>query len=173
MRGSAWIVLLILLILAAGIAGSLLADCSTSRPADDTPWILDAGLTRVRRALWIYRADGSYPWDRILQDHAALPLEPNERTRVGGVAGRLDDAPPRGSAGHSLGVSSPCGSGSFYAVVRDNDDLDGDLTRDSDGRVLVFLTASTPSGGRSRLEALLEFDPGTATLAVRSLRPLP
>ena len=46
----------------------------------------------------------------------------------------------------------------YEVMVRDNDDLDGDDTVDTDKRVILHATGSMPAGGRSELEVLVKVD---------------
>lgn len=45
----------------------------------------------------------------------------------------------------------------FTVTVRDNDDLDGDLTVDSDNRIIVNSVGLIQTGGRTELEVLLKY----------------
>ena len=171
-RGSAWLVLLILVVLVAGVAltlGSRRGRHEDSSEAE-VERIAEIGLARVSRALWIYHEDQTYPWEQILLDHVSLSTDAQEGGRV--ELSSTNAAPLRGDPAHFLGVPVRCGSGAFVAVVRDNDDGDGNATRDRDGRVIVHITAFHPLGPRYRIEALLRFDPGVSSLRVDRRRRL-
>lgn len=181
-RGSALVLALVIVLIIAGLAGALLtatvfqSKASTASIQNDEAQIAcDAALEKVRRALWIYKTDGTYPWDQILTDHQSLSLNPN--AHFADYEARKDDldfaaylqnyyatgintaneAPLPADAAHFLGRTMPFGRGGFYAVVRDNDDADGLPLHDTDGSLLVYVTASLPDGTQRQIEALVNF----------------
>jgi hypothetical protein len=187
-RGSALIVALIVIIIAVGIGGAFLADTlarsSISQKgvqSDEAQMIAEAALEKTRRALWVYKSDGTYEWDQIIADHAAYSIDPdvhwsdyqvrkNEtdfQTYMAASASpgynTYNDAPLPGDPSHFFGTSMPFGEGAYMAIVRDNDDGDGDPTTDSDLQILVYITSCLPDGTIRQIEALVRYEDPTYT----------
>lgn len=176
-RGNAFLIVLVLLAIAAGILGTFLAKRS-AESVDSGEAIADAALVKVRRALWTYRAEDPAMWERIFREHSLLSLDPDahwedfQRTKKRReLPPSPNDAPLPGDPAYFLGGIRMCGNGAFFAIVRDNDD-DGDPARDRDGRLLVYITAFLSDGGLCQFETLLQFDPGTSAMQVLGQRRL-
>lgn len=58
----------------------------------------------------------------------------------------------------SFGSSVSFGNGSYSVVVTDNDDGDGDLFADSDGKVIVTSTGTAPNNAKSVIKATVELE---------------
>lgn len=187
-RGSALIIALIVVIIVVGIGGAFLVDTiarsqtgARAVQSDEAQLVCEAALEKVRRALYVYKSEGTYAWNEIVADHAAMSIDPDAHWAdylvrkddpdfaaywasfdQSGV-NTLDDAPLPADPDHFLGVTKPFGEGGFMAVVRDNDDGDSDPLADIDNKLLVYVTASLPDGTQRQIEALVEYDPGVFT----------
>lgn len=199
-QGSALIVALVVVLIVVGISGAFLVDtafrskhASAARESDEAQMICEAALEKTRRALYVYKTDDTYPWDRILADHAGLSTDFVDHwadyvarrddedfasygaTYYQAGASTQDDAPLPEDPGHFLGVSKPFSQGAFYVVIRDNDDGDGDEFTDSDYQILVYVTASLPDGTQRQIEALVywenpKYTPGSGILVDGNVR---
>jgi hypothetical protein len=188
-QGSAMIIALVIVIIAVGIGGAFLADtvfrskmASASVESDEAQMVCDAALEKVRRALWVYKTDNTYPWDNILQDHAAMSISPEvhwndyvarqddsdfvtyKSSYYATGINTANDAPLPSDAEFFMGgTNMPFGEGGFMAICRDNDDGDGDPLVDSDLQLLVYITASLPDGTQRQIEALVRWEDPTFT----------
>ncbi len=187
-RGSALIVALVVVIIAVGIGGAFLADTvfrtkmqNYAVESDVAQMIVDAALEKVRRALWVYKTNGTYPWDQILAAHASLSTNADEHLadyvakREAGQfqyyyymyyqpgVNTANEAPLPGDTNHFLGVTQPFAEGGFYCVVKDNDDGDGNTVVDADNQVLVYVTASLPDGTQRQIVAMVQYSSPTYT----------
>lgn len=187
-RGSALIVALVVVVIAVGIAGAFLADTAIRTrmqtlavESDTAQMIADAAVEKVRRALWVYKTQNTYSWDQILQDHAGLSTDPDGHVRDyqermasedfaeyrrnydSSGADTANDAPLPADADFFLGVTRPFAEGGYHCVIRDNDDGDGDPMRDSDNRLLLYVTAALPDGTHRQVLVLVEYLPSNYT----------
>src|SRR5579859_1762132 len=187
-RGSALLIATIVVVIVLGIGGAFLSESLFRRKAqfilnqgDEAQLICDAALEKVRRALYIYRKNGSTNADiagwcsansawtsfQILQDMGqagdpsskwASPLFQNYVTTTSQSAQSGNDtvieAPAFGTADFFLGVNRPLAGGAFFAMV----------TLTPDGKQFVLdITATLRSGIQRKVEGLLSYDANMAS----------
>lgn len=141
--------------------------------SDEAQLLAEAGLERARRALYLYKENGSYDWNQLLADHQYLSIDPADHWReyemmsqyrpttmeYYGTGDWYVEAPLPGESDYCLGYTQFFSEGGFVVIVRDNDDGDDDPLSDADGRLMLYVTASLPDGTQRQVEALVEYQP--------------
>ena len=186
-QGSALLIATVVVVIVLGIGGAFLSESLYRRNAqfilnqgDEAQLICDAALEKVRRALYLYRRNGSTNADiagwcsansswssyQILQD-LGKPGDPSSKwssslfqnyvISTGQTVQSGNDtsieAPAFGTADFFLGVNRPMAGGAFFAMV----------TLTPDGKQFVLdITATLRSGIQRKIEGLLSYDANTA-----------
>lgn len=163
-RGSALILALVVVLIAAGIGGAFLVDTLTRGAAahqgvqsDEAQLLAESGLERARLALYRYRDQNLHSWDDLLLAQEGASLEPADHWLDFPNAHDVEGDAPAPEELFATSVSFS--EGAYYVVLRDNDDGDGDPSHDSDDRLLVYVTASFPDGTQRQIESLVRYRP--------------
>jgi type II secretory pathway pseudopilin PulG len=152
---------------------------SAARAVDQAQHIADAALDQARRFLFVYRDEGTWSWNEILQYNAGFSSDPVEvraaavRVLRGGGAGGVAAStwpeapvPANRTVPASLptvfGVHTQYGKGAWYTVIRNNPE-DPDPFVDTDDTLLVIVIATMPDGEQRGVEAQVKYDPPAFT----------
>lgn len=159
----------------------------SERHMDDGLRTCDTAIEQARRFLFLYRQNSTWPWNDILQynqnfhfnQEASVKLrwkqlkDANQLTYKGIAqvpAQTWPEAPvPSGSRTSPASVPTIFGvfagymdRGAWYMSVRDNDEeADGNMLADTDGILVLSVTAVMQDGSARTVEARLRFEPPT------------
>lgn len=190
-QGAALVVAVIVVVIVTGMGAAFLSEGLfrskqgfVEREQNEAQVICDAALEQARRYLFLYRDSGTWSWPEILQYNQGFPTPPefwkqpcvDALNGSGGATARTwPEAPvPAGSTTVPsnpptyFGVPTLYQNGAFVVVVRDNPDepLEGaaqDPLTDTDGELLVYVTATMRDGVQRQIEARLRYDPPNYT----------
>jgi hypothetical protein len=185
-KGNALVLALIIVIAALAIGGTFLTFAlmlskasEASRSADRTQHIADSALELSRRFLFVYRDKGTWDWDDLLRYNSSFTTDPAviredalSLIRSGGAGGRIvatwPEAPvPSDPVNPTIlptffGVHVLFGDGAWYIVARNNPE-EADPFKDTDGRLLLLIFATTSDGFQRVTEACVQYDSGPFT----------
>ncbi len=168
-RGSALLIITILVVILSGLAGAFLTTTWVDRQATEQTsdeiqcrQAASAGLDRVRRILFEIR-DAGDPWDETLArtrsafDRSGYGLGPTPSEDYEQIVGRDRALPPSTATTVEpeafYGLNHAQGGTLYNVLVADDDDGDDDPLTDANDQVVVYVTVATPvdaTDGRPR-----------------------